>query len=92
MGTFLGDALTMGNVFRSVWTMISNNLWPRLLGGTPREWIFVDADDGAKESMLRVGERAEEGQIHVQIDSVFHMENALAVSYPMPRISTQWHS
>ena len=64
--------------------MVSNNLWPRFLGGTPREWIFVDAEEGAEDSMKRVGERAEEGKIHVQIDSIFQMEDALAVSHPIP--------
>ena len=85
VGTTLGDTLTLGNVVRAVWTMVSNTMWPRFLGGTPRQWIFVDAEQGAEESIRRVKERLAEGKVHVQIDSTFKMEDALAVSTPASR-------
>jgi hypothetical protein len=59
--------------------MLKNSLWPRILGGVPREYIYVQGFADLQR-MERLRQLVEEGKLRVAVDSCWEMENVLRVS------------
>jgi NADPH:quinone reductase-like Zn-dependent oxidoreductase len=70
----------VGGKTHGVVPFLKNNLWPKILGGTPRTYKILGlAPNG--EYMREVARLVEEGVIkEVPIDSEFSMEQAVEVS------------
>jgi NADPH:quinone reductase-like Zn-dependent oxidoreductase len=62
-----------------IWSMAKNTLWPRLLGGTPRNYTFQQTNPDQK-TMQYLTRLVEEEKLIVVIDKVFEMEDTLQVS------------
>ncbi|CAJ2512610.1 Uu.00g007290.m01.CDS01 [Anthostomella pinea] len=78
IGTYLGDELTLYNVFLSVRPPLSNRLWPKILGGTPRAWEFLSGEERVGTSLKVVHSMVEAGKVQRKIDSVFDMDDVTA--------------
>lgn len=58
------------------WCMTVNMLWPKILGGTPRKWMFLSADPN--QAVAReLAQLVDEGKLKVLVDSEFGMDQAL---------------
>ena len=68
-----------GGQGETIWRWIKNSTWPRILGGTPRAFTMFGAAV-SKEGVKVLAEMAEQGHLRVFVDSVFTMDDALAVS------------
>lgn len=79
IGTYLGADVTFGNVLRSVFAQLQNTMWPAMLGGTPRPWIFVQGDQAGVAYLQMLRSAVEEGQYKVMLDGVYPMEDAKKV-------------
>lgn len=79
IGTYLGGALTFGNVLRTVLSRLQNTMWPAVFGGTPRPWIFVQGEQAGIQYLKMVQAAAEEGKLKVKLDSVYPMGDAKKV-------------
>ena len=78
LGSGFTAEISLRDVLYMAWSMTSNYLWPRLLWGTPREYIFFGAKpDGVTLERLR--QYVDEGKLKGVTDSVWDMEDALKV-------------
>lgn len=69
---------SIGGVFYSVSQMMSNFLWPRILGGTDRPYVQVSGRSNLKD-MERLARMAQDGDLRVPIDSRWEFEDVLEV-------------
>lgn len=68
------------DVFRLVWQMAQNHLWPRVLGGTAREFR-LQATNGSVASYEQLRKLAEEGKVRGVVDSVWEIGDVLKVCF-----------
>jgi hypothetical protein len=69
----------MEGLISTLWAAAKYSLWPRILGGTPRTYIFQQTNPD-QETMQYLFKLVEERKLSVVVDQVFEMENALDVS------------
>lgn len=85
IGVATGE-FTASGMLRSFYFMFKNVLWPSILGGVPRKFIFVNG--GPKlEALEKLAKLVEAGQLRVVIDSCWEMEDGLKVSLQRSNIS-----
>lgn len=60
------------------WRWIRNSILPSALGGTPRSFAMFGGAI-SKEGVRKLAEEADQGHLKAFIDSVFKMDDALAV-------------
>ena len=89
IGTYMGADLTIGNVLRSVFAQLHNTLWPAMLGGTPRPWLFVQGDQAGVEYLKMLQSGVEDGRFKVKLDGVYAMEDAKKVGAPAANFNQQ---
>jgi NADPH:quinone reductase-like Zn-dependent oxidoreductase len=70
----------MEGILSSISSAGKNLLWPRFLGGTPRNYVFQQTNPVA-DTMQYLIKLVEEGKLNVVIDRVFEMEEALQVGH-----------
>lgn len=68
IGTPMGDGLSVGNLLTNISNMIQNNAWPRILGGTPRYWEFVDSAQAGPEALSQLSAAMADGKQRGKID------------------------
>lgn len=67
---------------QSIWRWVKNSYTPSILGGTTRKFSMFGSSITA-DGVRKLAESAQRGDLKVFIDSVFKMEDALAVcSFP----------
>jgi hypothetical protein len=71
---------TMASMLYTVGQMLSNMLWPRLLGGVNRPYVQA-AGIANLLDMERLARMATEGKLKVPIDSCWDLEDVLKVCY-----------
>ena len=81
VGGQVGDG-GIRDVLRVVWQMAQNYLWPRVLGGTAREFR-LQSTHGNVASFEQLRQLAEEGKVRGVVDSVWGMEDVLKVGLPI---------
>lgn len=65
-------------VLWTLWCWTKNTLWPTFLGGTPRKYaMFSTVPNGIRAEKL--AEMVGAGKLKVIVDSVFEMDDVLAV-------------
>jgi NADPH:quinone reductase-like Zn-dependent oxidoreductase len=69
----------MEGLVSTLWAAAKYSLWPRILGGTPRTYIFQQTNPD-QQTMQYLSKLVEEKKLSVVVDQVFEMENALDVS------------
>jgi NADPH:quinone reductase-like Zn-dependent oxidoreductase len=74
---------------QTIWQWIMNTILPVFLGGVPRKFRMFGAAI-TPEGVARLAKAAEEGHIKVWIDSVFKMDDALAVCMNRRRDWQMW--
>jgi reticulon-4-interacting protein 1, mitochondrial len=74
-----GPNWDLWNIASLASALISNNFWPRLLGGTPRKFALLSTTPDAA-MMEKVRALAASGVIKCVVDSVWPMEEAMKVS------------
>jgi hypothetical protein len=72
---------TFGSMLAVVGSMLKNLLWPRLLGGVPRNYVQVTGVAN-KEGMQELAEMVGEGKLRVVADECFEFGDALKVDTP----------
>lgn len=70
---------SMGGIRMVMYQRVKNTLWPKWLGGTPRNWMFFEAVPTAK-TMQQLQQYVSEGKLKCIVDSTYKMEDALEVS------------
>ena len=79
IGSGFGKDTSVGSLLSVMWSMTQNLLWPKLLGGTPRSYSFINAAPNSKQ--LGILKRlVEEGKLKMPVDSLWSMEDGLKVS------------
>jgi hypothetical protein len=68
----------MEGTVAGLFSMIRNSLYPRILGGVPRKYVFQQTNP-IPETMTYLTALVEEGKLKVIVDQVFEMEDALQV-------------
>jgi reticulon-4-interacting protein 1, mitochondrial len=68
IGSPMGDGLTVTNLLKNISNMLQNNAWPRVLGGTPRYWEFVDSSGAGPEVLKQLSAAIADGKHRGQID------------------------
>ena len=81
MGSGFGERITLRAILAMAWGMTCNYLWPRVLGGTARKYIFFGAKPEAV-TLERLRQYVGEGKLKTMTDSVWDMEDALKVGSP----------
>ncbi|KAF2671476.1 NAD(P)-binding protein [Microthyrium microscopicum] len=66
----------MEGIVKGLWCAAKNSLWPRLLGGTPRTYIFQQTNPDQKTRQY-LAKLIEEDKLIVAVDKVYEMEDAL---------------
>jgi hypothetical protein len=79
------DEYTVSSIMYAVFLMMNNSLWPRVLGGVPREYASVSGFTNL-EVMEKLGQLVEEGKMKVVVDSCWDMEDVLKVRLNRSRI------
>ncbi|KAI9796308.1 MAG: zinc ion binding [Piccolia ochrophora] len=72
----MGATSSLGRALASFMSIGKNLYWPRILGGTPRQYIFLSVMPG-RELLEQVKKRIDEGSLSTVVDSVWPMEDAL---------------
>ena len=65
--------------------MAVNMLWPRMLGGTPREYIQVTGA-ATPETLTELARLVEEGSLRVHVGASMNMEDAQKVCSAVPDV------
>ena len=78
-GTFVtvgiaAESLTSMAMLQVVYQMLTNILWPRVIGGTPRKYTQV-ASTVSIEKMVELRRLCETGELKVVVDSCWDMED-----------------
>ncbi|PSN70765.1 hypothetical protein BS50DRAFT_570267 [Corynespora cassiicola Philippines] len=60
--------------------MAKNMLWPRILGGVPRDYVQVTGVAGIEEMKLLASQVAN-GKLKVHVDTIAEMEDAQKVCF-----------
>jgi NADPH:quinone reductase-like Zn-dependent oxidoreductase len=68
----------MEGVPKFLWSNAKNNFWPKILGGTPRKYMFQQTNPTVERLQYLV-KLVAEGKLRVIIDQVFMMDDALKV-------------
>jgi len=72
-------SITWGALLLAVGQLLSNALWPAILGGVKRPYISIAAFAG-RQQMEELAALVKEDKLKVPLDSVWEMEDALKVS------------
>lgn len=68
----------LGDALRIAWQMAQNSLWPRILGGTPREFC-LQSTNGSAATFEQLRKLVEEGKVRGIVDSVWEMKDVVKV-------------
>jgi hypothetical protein len=68
------EALTYMAMLQVVYHMLTNILWPRAIGGTPRKYVQV-ASTVSIEKMVKLRRLCENGELKVVVDSCWGVED-----------------
>ncbi|KAF2180322.1 GroES-like protein [Zopfia rhizophila CBS 207.26] len=69
------ESFTVSGMLATIWLMAKNFLWPRILGGVPREYVQVTGVSNL-EAMEELAKMVGEGKLRVVVDSCTDMKNA----------------
>jgi hypothetical protein len=69
---------TYGSMLAAVWLMAKNSLWPRWLGGVPRDYVQITGVAN-QDGMEELAGMMAEGTLRVEVGDCFEFGDALKV-------------